>query len=175
MFESIKRKLDDQNKDNDPKNMSLDFKLMFVYHIAMMILFGLKPISNPLHQVYLAITLMLALILVSFFNKLKSNWSWPGLSISSIPAITFNLAFTYIFLAFASYAMTTGGSFPDVSLSNLESLLIESWSVILQAASNPVFTPWYLAGIGIAFMNSMVSLKLATLKKTEFEAQCSNS
>ena len=24
MFESIKRKLDDQNKDNDPKNMSLD-------------------------------------------------------------------------------------------------------------------------------------------------------
>ena len=114
-------------------------------------------------------------MLVSFFNKLKSNWSWPGLSITSIPAITFNLAFTYIFLAFASYAMTTGGDFPDVSFANFEPLLIESWTVILKAASNPVFTPWYLAGLGIAFMNSMVSLKVATLKKSEFEAQCGNS
>lgn len=175
MFESIKRKLDEQNKDNDPKNMSLDLKLMFVYHIAMMILFGLKPISNPIHQVYLALTLLLVLIIVSFFNKLKSNWSWPGLSFSCIPVITFNLIFTYLFLAFASYAMTTGGSIPDVSLANFETFLIESLGVILQAASNPVFTPWYLAGIGIAFMNLMVSLNLAILKKSEFEAQCSKS
>ena len=115
MFESIKRKLDDQNKDNEPKNMSLDFKLMCVYQIAMMILFGLGSISNPLYQVYLAITLILALILVSFFNKLKSHWSWPGLSISSIPSITFDLVFTYLFLAFSSYAMTTEGNFPAVS------------------------------------------------------------
>ena len=175
MLKSIRRKLDDQNKDNEPKNMSLDFKLMCVYQIAMMILFGLRPISNPLHQVYLAITLILALTLVSFFNKLKSNWSWPGLSISSIPSIIFDLVFTYLFLAFSSYAMTIGGNFSDVSLANLESLLMESWEVILQAASNPVFTPWYLVGIGIAFMNSMVSLKLATLKKSDFEAQCSSS
>ena len=175
MFESIKRKLDDQNKDNEPKNMSLDFKLICVYQIAMMILFGLGSISNPLHQVYVAITLILALILVSFFNKLKSNWSWPSLSISSIPSITFDLVFTYLFLAFSSYAMITEGNFTDVSLANLESLLMESWPVILQAASNPVFTPWYLSGIGIAFMNSMVSLKLATLWKPDFEAQCSNS
>ncbi|MCP4323504.1 MAG: hypothetical protein GY787_16970 [Alteromonadales bacterium] len=175
MFESIKRKLDEQNKDSDPKNMSLDFKLMFVYHIVMMILFGLRPIDNPLHQVYLAIALLLALILASFIHKLKSNWSWPGLSFTSIPSIAFNLIFAYVFLAFASYAMTTGGNFPALSLANIGGLVIESWGVMLKAASLPVFTPWYLAGIGIVFMNSMVSLKLATLKKSEFEAQCSNS
>ncbi|MBT1065901.1 hypothetical protein KJY73_20170 [Bowmanella sp. Y26] len=174
MFESIKRKLDEQNKDNDPKNMSLDFKLMFAYHIVMMILFGFRPIENPIHQAYLAIALIMALILASLIHKLKSNWSWPGLSFISIPSITFNIVFTYIFLAFASYAMTKGGNFPAISLDNIEGLVIESWGVILQTASNPIFTPWYLAGLGIAFMNSMVSLKLATLKKSEFEAQCRN-
>jgi hypothetical protein len=174
MFESIKKKLGEQNQDNDPKNMSLDFKLMFGYHIAMTVLLIFRPISNPLHQVYLAMTLLLILVLVSLFNKLKSNWSWPGLSFSSISSITFNLAFSYLFLAFASYAMITG-NFPDASLENIEPLLIESWGVILQAASNPTFTPWYLAAIGIAFMNAMVSIKLATYKKSDFEAQCSNS
>jgi len=175
MFESIKRKLEKQNKDSDPKNMSLDFKLMFVYHIVMMILFGLRPISDPTHQVYLAIVLLIALVLISLLHKLKSNWSWPGLSFSSIPSITFNLILTYVFLAFSSYAMTTGGVFPDISLSNIEVLIMESWVVMLQAASLPGLTPWFLAGIGIAFMNSMVSLNLATLKKSEFEAQCCNS
>jgi len=175
MFESIKRKLDEQNKDNDQENMSFDSKLMFVYHIVMMILFGLRPIANPIHQVYLAIVLLVALVLISFIHKLKSKWSWPGISFSSIPSITFNLIFTYAFLAFVSYTMTSGGDLPAVSLANIEALAIESWGVILQAASVPVFTPWFLAGIGIAIMNSLVSLKLATLKKSEFEAQCSNS
>ncbi|ELR63155.1 hypothetical protein C942_04051 [Photobacterium marinum] len=38
-----------------------------------------------------------------------------------------------------------------------------------------MFTPWFLAGAGIGFMNSLVSLKIVTLKKSEFEAQCRNS
>ena len=175
MFEAIKRKLDEQNKDNDPKNMSVDFKLMFVYHIVMMILFGFRPIDNPINQVYLAIAVLLALVVASSIHKLKSNWSWPGLSFSSIPSIIFNLVFTYAFLAFASYAITTGGEFPKLSLANIESLLNDSLGVILKAASKSVFTPWYLAAAGICLMNVLTSLNLATTKKTEFEAQCKTS
>ena len=175
MFESIKRKLEAQSKESDPKNMSLDFKLMFVYHIVMMILFGTRPLDNPIHQAYLAACLASILIIVSSVHKLKANWSWPGLSFTSIPSLALNMIFIYVFLAFSSYAITTGGQLPSVSVANIEALAIESWSIVIQAASIPTLTPWFLGAVGIAFMNSMVSLKLATLTKSEFETQCNHS
>lgn len=175
MFKLINRKMEGQNMDSDSKDMSLDLKLMVVYHIVMMILFALRPISNPINQLYLAILLLVMLVIISLFHKLKNNWSWSGLSFSGIPSLIFNLIYTYTFLAFVSYAMTSDGNHPDIALANIEALVIESWYVMLQAASNPVFTPWFLAGVGICFMKSMVSLKFMTLKKSEFEAQCRNS
>ncbi|WP_036801695.1 hypothetical protein [Photobacterium marinum] len=173
MLKFLKRNLKDQN--NNSEDMSLDFGLMFVYHIAMMILFALRPISNPIHQVYLALVLLVVLVLISSFHKLKCNWSWPGLAFSNVSSLIVNLISTYIFFAFVSYTITSAGDFYEISLENIDVLIIESWNVILQAASNPVFTPWFLAGAGIGFMNSLVSLKIVTLKKSEFEAQCRNS
>ncbi len=175
MFDSIWKKLEQQSKVISCKRISFDLKLMFVYHIIMMILFGFRPINSPLHQTYLAAFLAFILIIYSIFHKLRSNWSWPGLSLTSIPSITFNLVFTYIFLAYASFMVIDDGKVPELTFTSIEPLLVESWGVILKAASIPVLTPWFLGVIGIAFMNSMVSLKLATLKLSEFNAQCGNS
>jgi membrane-associated HD superfamily phosphohydrolase len=172
MFESKEKESADRNNAQDLKNMSLDFKLMFVYHIAMMFLFAVTPIKNPVQQAYLALLLMLVLVSVSCIHKIKSNWSWPGLTLTSLPAFMFNLVFTYAFLVFSSYVMQQGDAFPQPDIENIEVLLTESWQVVLQAASKPHLTPWYLGGLGIAFMNAMVSLRLSTLKQTEFDAQC---
>jgi hypothetical protein len=175
MFDTFRKGIKQINKDENPKKFSFDFKLMLAYQIVMMTLFVLRPIDSPLHQTYLAVFLAFMLIIISIFHKLRSNWSWPGLSFTSIPSIAFNLVFTYIFLGFSSYIVIPGEKSLEFTFANIESLLIESWGVILQAASIPVLTPWFLSGVGIAFMNSTVSLNLATLKQSEFNAQCGNS
>lgn len=174
MFESIKRKLNSHNEGNTLNTISLDFKLFFVYHIVMMILFGFRPIQSPIHQVYLAVVLLTVIIFISILHKIKSNWSWPGLTFRSVPSIAMHLILTYLFFAFSAYIIVDG-VFPDLSSSNIEGLITNSWAVILQAASYPVLTPWFLAGAGIVFMNSMVIFRFSAHKKSEFEAQCGNS
>ncbi len=175
MFESIKNKIEESNKDSSPKNMSFDFKLMFVYHISMMVLFGLRPINNAKDQMLFALMLSIVLVLISIVHKLKSKWSWPGLSILSIPAALFNFLLLYVLFAVAAYAMNPSITPPELQLDSMLLLLKDAWPVILNAISIPVFTPWYLAGIGIVAFNILTSLKLVSLKKTEFEAQCKNS
>ncbi|MCP4163959.1 MAG: hypothetical protein GY760_28180 [Deltaproteobacteria bacterium] len=175
MFESIRKKIDEQNEKYGRKKISFDFKLMFVFHIMIMILAALRPIENPIFQVCLAISLAVVLIVISIKHKSKSNWSWPGLSFTSIPLFVLNLIFTCAFIVFSSFTMITGGDFPEISSLNIMSLLIELWKVVLKAASNPVDTPFFLGILGIFFMNSMVSLKLSALSKDDFEAQCNKN
>ena len=175
MFETIKNKLDESNKENSPKNMSFDFKLMFVYHIAMMVLFGARPIDNAYDQIIFAIALGVILIVASGFHKLKHNWSWPGLDIMNIPGVIFSLLFFYVFFGFTAYAMNPDIPEPEIQLDNLPAIAKEAWPIIMQAISIPTFTPWYLAGFGIVAFNILSSLNLANQKKSEFESQCVNS
>ena len=175
MLKSIRKKLEESNKENSPKNMSFDFKLMFVYHIAMMILFGARPIDNAYDQILFAVVLGVILIAASAIHKAKHNWSWPGLSAKSIPGTIFSLLFLYVFFAFTAYAMNADIPVPEIQLSNLPTLAKEAWPLIMQAMSIPAFTPWYLAGIGIVVFNIFSSLNLANQKKSEFESQCGNS
>ncbi|MGO2366662.1 MAG: hypothetical protein ACTH56_08515 [Pseudoalteromonas sp.] len=175
MFESIRKKIDEQNKDNNPKNMSLDFKLMFVYHIAIMVLFGTRIVDSAAEQSLFALALFLVLVLISVVHKIRMHWKWPGIGLFSFPSALIGVAFVYAFLAFAAYTINPDIGFPNFQDINYIELLAESWTVIITAASVPVFTPWYLAGVGIGVFNLLSSLKLVTTKKSEFETQCINS
>ncbi len=175
MFEKLKKQIKDKNESNSPQNMSFDFKLFFAYHIAMMILFGARPIEDPFCQAMFALALGGVLFVLSLTNKIKRNWSWPGLSISSIPTTIFNLVFLYLFFAFAAYSMNPKVGVPDFENTELTVLLQDSWAVMQHAFNQPVFTPWFLAGAGIMVFNILTNLKLVCLKKDEFEAQCNGS
>lgn len=155
--------------------MSFDFKLMFVFHIVMMALFGARPFDNAKDQILLAIGLGCVLVIVSIVHKMKSKWSWPGLTAMSIPGAALNVVFLYIFFAFAAYTMHPSIPVPEIEFSSIIQLIGKSWPVILQAISIPVVTPWYLAGVGIVVFNVLTSLKIVTIKKAEFESQCRDS
>lgn len=162
-------------KDTNLKDMSLDFKLMFVYHISMMVLFASTFIRNPIHQVYFAAVLATVLVAISITHKYKSNWSWPGFKLSGLLSALFNLVFIYVFLVFSANLLGfSAHGFPQ-NIESVKVILAEAPDAILLAASNPKLTPWYLGAFGIGIMNILISLRLATLKKDDFEAQCEGS
>lgn len=175
MFESLKNKFKEHNESNSPENMSFDFKLFFIYHIAMMVLFGARPIDDPLIQVIFASVIFTTLCIISIIHKFKYSWSWPGLTLTSIPAIIFNLVFLYAFFAFSSYAMAGNIDIPDIQNADFEALIKQSWTTMVKAFNHPVLTPWFLGGAGIVAFNILSSLKVVSLKKDEFEAQCNVS
>ncbi len=173
MFDSIRKKFNEENND-EIKDISLDFKLMFVYHIAMMLLFGTRIVDDSINQALFALVLFVALVFISALHKIRERWKWPGISILILPSALLNVTFIYSFLAFAGYTMNPEFVLPNLQSINLTVLITESWASIITAASYPAMTPWYLAGIGIGVFNLLSNLKLVTSKKSEFEAQCEN-
>ena len=175
MFESIKNKFIEGNKNSSIRNISFDFKLMFVYHITMMVLFCVRPPINAKLQIIFTMLLAITLFIVSIIHKVKSRWVWPGLSLLSIPSIIFQLIFLYLFFTLASYSMNSSYSVADIPFDSLTLFVKETWPIILQAMYRPVLTPWFFAGFGIVMFNILGSLSLVTQDKSEFESQCINS
>ena len=173
MFKTIRKKFSETNND-EIKESSLDFKLMFVYHIAMMFLFGTGILDDSITQALFALALFILLVVISALHKLKEKWRWPGISIFILPSALLNLVFVYAFIAFAGYTINPNFVLPNLQSINLTVLITESWGVIITAASYPAKTPWFLAGIGIGVFNLLSNLNLVTSKKSEFEAQCEN-
>ncbi|WP_444915939.1 hypothetical protein [Microbulbifer sp. TRSA007] len=175
MFDSIRKKINQKNEDNSPQNVSLDFKLMFVYHIAMMVLFATRVVDDSSAQASFALVLGLVLVLISTIHKFRAQWKWPGLGIFGVPSALMGVIFVYAFLAFAAYSINPEAEVPSLHEVNYFDLISESWVIIKQVASLPALTPWFLAGAGIGVFNLLSSLKLVATKKSEFEAQCTNS
>lgn len=173
MFKSIRKKLNEANND-DIKETSLDIKLMFVYHIAMMLLFGTRIFDDSITQALFALVLFIVLVVISLLHKFREKWKWPGISMFILPSALLNLAFLYAFLAFVGYTINPDFVLPNLQSINLPLLITESWAAIINTASYPAMTPWYLAGIGIGVFNLLSNLKIVTGKKSEFEAQCKN-
>jgi hypothetical protein len=171
MFKSIRKKFSGTNND-EIKETSLDFKLMFVYHIAMMLLFGTRILDDSITQALFALALFIVLVVISSLHKFREKWKWPGISIFILPSALLNLAFVYAFLAFVGYSINPDFVLPNLQSTNLTVLIAESWAAIITAASYPAKTPWFLAGIGIGVFNLLSNLKIVTSKKSEFEAQC---
>lgn len=161
------------NKDNPLNSMSFDFKLMFVYHIAMMILFGAQPFAGAGAQIQFAALLAGVLIIIAATYRIKCRWRWPGFSAKTIPCVILNLIFIYTFFAFSAYSLISNVPTPQITLQGLPDLAIEAWPIIIQAASIPTLTPWYLAGTGILAFNILSSLNLVTQSQSQFMAQCS--
>lgn len=164
---------DQTEKKIEKSSMSFDAKLMFGCQLIMFLTMFLKPFDTVLHYVYLAAFLLATFMLVSIFQKLKSGWSWPGLSIKNVVSVAFNVAATYSFLSFAAYSMSD--TTLDVSLSpeNWEVLLNETSQVIIQTAlSNSNTAVWFLIGAAIFWGNLMRDFNFLVMTQYEFEQQC---
>jgi len=126
--------------------MSLDYRLLFIYHISMMVMMmAAQSGLSYTQEVGAALILVVVLAAVSLKHRQKNNWRWPGISgknafnaILTIAAITF-------FLLAAS---------PTLS------------------PPKPQILPWYLAGIGIGTFSVLNALRIVTTSNTEFLMNC---
>lgn len=126
--------------------MSVDFRLMFLYHVSMMMLMlaGGSGISL-LQELLVAACLIVGILAFSWKYRVKHRWRWPGASVKNVLAAAGGTLLMVLFL----YAATP--LFPP---------------------SNPQGAPWYLAGLGIGVFSILLSLRIATYSQAEFLSQC---
>jgi hypothetical protein len=126
------------------KDLSLDCKLMFVYHGCMMAMFmtGLFRARTQL-----AFTGILAAVLVSLSlrNRRAYNWEWPGAGAKEV------VAALGVLILCALFDLSAIPSFPP---------------------SDPRFLPWHLAGLGLAAFGFLAALKVIQTTQVEFLSHC---
>lgn len=160
-------------KDNKKSPMSFDAKLMFACQLVLFLTMFLKPFDTVLHYVYLTAFLLATFMLVSIWHKLKSAWSWPGLSLKNIVSAVFNVVATYGFFSFAAYSMSNKTLATSLSAENWEALLLETSQVILQTAlSHSNTAVWFLLGASIVWGNLMRDFNFLVMTQHDFEQQC---
>jgi hypothetical protein len=127
------------------KEMSLDMKLMFGYHISMMAMMVAGGSLSVRQELTIAGAIASFIVLVSRYNRQKKHWRWPGIKPVDV-----------------LYA--AGGIF-------LVSIFLYS-AVPLFPPNNGHIVPWYLAGFGIGLFGVLQSLKLAYPSESEFASNC---
>jgi hypothetical protein len=127
------------------KDMSLEFKLGFVYHGCMMFLFVAGGAFSVWQEVSLTIVILAVLASLSVRHRRSAGWRWQGAKPQNWLMAIGVVVLTGVFL----YAATP--MFPP---------------------SNPRFLPWYLAGLGIGMFNILDVLRLANLSEAAFLANC---
>ena len=125
--------------------MSLDFKLMFVWHGSMMILFATGGRFSIRQELTLAALLMAVLFSASMQHRRSKGWHWQPIESKQFVWAAGTLLLTGVFL----YAGTP-----------------------LFSPSNPSFLPWYLAGLGIGIINVLSSIGLVRQSESQFIADC---
>ena len=127
------------------KAMSLEFKLFFVYHVCMMVLF-ISGGALTLRQEF-AFTVVLVFVLgtLSIRHRRSAGWRWQALETKNLLMAAGGIALTGVFL----YAATP---------------LFPPW--------NPKSLPWYLAGFGIGTFNVLQALRLVHPSEAAFLADC---
>jgi uncharacterized membrane protein len=60
------------------KEMSLDMRLMFGYHIAMMVMMVAGGSLTVRQELTIAATIAALILLVSHYHRQKRHWRWPG-------------------------------------------------------------------------------------------------
>ena len=133
-------------------DMSLEFKGMFLYHVAMMALFALPVFAAPLlgglpdHMTYVFIAAGIALSIAigSAFRRARLDWHWRGAGVREIAAVIF----TTLLMGFFASSIT--GKFPP-----------------------PVgLMPWYLALTGIYLFTVLQILHVVHFAEADFRAEC---
>jgi hypothetical protein len=125
------------------REMSLEFKSMFAYHIGMMVMFMVGGLLSVPLEVGVALTLAAMCVFLSLRHRRQVGWRWPGVSAKDVLLALVVIVGGVIFLTAA-----TPMFFP------LE----------------PYALPWYLAGIGIVSFNVLTMLQVITYAESDFIA-----
>jgi hypothetical protein len=125
------------------KDMSLESKLMFVYHGCMMALFITGRAFTLRQELTFAAVLVFVLASVSIRHRRSAGWRWQGLQTKNLLIAAGGIALMGVFL----YAATP-----------------------LLPPSNPRALPWYLAGSGIVAFKVLQALRLVHPSEAAFLA-----
>ncbi|HEX4303685.1 MAG TPA: hypothetical protein VHZ78_12890 [Rhizomicrobium sp.] len=122
------------------REQSLEFKFMFAYHAAMMVMFvpGMVPVPAELAIAGGAILVFAAM---SLYRRRRLAWRHPPLGFRDIAGAIGGLAFSVLFGTVAAQ------NFP---------------------VFDPHFLPWLLALVGIALFGTLQQLKYVALSEQEF-------
>jgi hypothetical protein len=127
------------------KDMSRDFKSMFVYHGAMMVLFITGSAFSYKQELSVAGVIIAVLIAISLRHRHESSWHWRR------PAAKNILAAGGVIVAIPIFLYVASREFSPL---------------------NPQFTPWFLAGLGIGLFQLLSALHLVRASEAEFQADC---
>lgn len=127
------------------KDMSLDMRLMFGYHISMMLMMIGGGSLTPREEVTIAASIAAIIVLVSRYRRQQKHWRWPGLKPVDMLYVVSGIVLTSFFL----YSATP--LFPP---------------------NNGRAVPWYLAGLGIGLFGILQSAKVVYPAEAEFASNC---
>src|ERR1700682_4195235 len=127
------------------KYMSLELKLLFVYHGCMMVLFLIGEAFSTRQELAFATVLLFLLISLSIRHRRSTGWRWQGVKPNDLLMAVGGVALIGIFLYVA---------IPTLS------------------PSNPRCLPWYLAGFGIGMFNVLRTLRLVDSSESAFLGNC---
>lgn len=156
---------------------SLDFLLMISFIIGQgflqPVLFRLQTVK---HQLMYAIVLFGILLALSVRHKKHNKWKWPGVSVSNIFSVLFQLtAGTAILANWASNILSS----PDMKTAPLyqgeiETVLIDALNLIGLALADPFWAHFYLTAIGALAFSILNSLNIMMFDQEKFLACCKN-
>jgi hypothetical protein len=125
--------------------MSLDMRLMFGYHISMMVMMIAGGSLTVRQELTIAAAIAVLIVLVSRYHRQKKHWRWPGVK----PLDVLYAVAGIVLISFFLYAATP--LFPP---------------------NNGHVVPWYLAGLGIGLFGILQSLKVVYAAEAEFALNC---
>lgn len=127
------------------KEMSLDMRLMFGYHISMMVMMAAGGFLTVRQELTVAASIVALTGFISHHYRLAKHWRWPGVKPLDVLYATGGVIFISLFL----YSATP--LFPP---------------------NNSHVVPWYLAGLGIGLFGILQSLKVVYSAEAEFISHC---
>ncbi|MBN2702588.1 MAG: hypothetical protein JXR23_00115 [Pontiellaceae bacterium] len=137
--------LNDKKYPKSWKEMSFDFKLFFVFHGCMMLLFMVGRVFPIEVLIEIVIILLVVLTGLSLRHRMKSGWHWSGVGIKGVLGSVFSVALGLFFL---------GSATPRIS------------------PLQPTFFPWFAAGGAIILFWILSCLKVVFQSESEFQSHC---
>lgn len=127
------------------KEMSFDFKLFFVFHGCMMVLFMFGSVVTVQALIGVVSGLLVVLTGLSIRHRILLKWHWPGVGVKEVLGAIFSIALGLFFL---------GAVTPRF------------------VPLTPAVFPWFAAGGGIIFFWTLSRLKIIFPTKNEFQSHC---
>ncbi len=127
------------------KERSLDYRMMFIYHGSMMVLFVAGQALSVRQEAALTALLVAALVTISFRQRKSLHWRLPPVRARNV----IGASFTTVAIAFFLFSATP----------------------LFPPSDHRVF-PWYLAGLGMGMFAILTSLGVVNLSEADFLLNC---